>query len=479
MNTLARWIIASSALLAGGCATQSQLSQADIDARFPELKALDQALQKADAEEVDLLSRALYEQARSSYLDARKWAAGGSDKAHELAKQAEALLDQANLSTTTAKRELASVLSARDRAMRAGAHSKFPERFAKVDEKMVDYGNMLARGKIADVREGRQALAQQYAQLEVDALKQATAKDAEQRIAEAIRKDADDYAPLTLKQAQAELKLAKEVLESDANARDKAAVHANKALQLANQAIQITELIKEFKQSDMTDEQIVRWYQTQLATAVAPVMSEPDFGQPNRDLIQAIANELKALKNRAESASQALAEARKQHAAELAAKEKELMALRATSEAERERQAQIEARFKAVQSLFSADEAVVYRQGNNVLIRAYGFSFPSGGSEIQSENFPLLKKIIQAIGQFPGSRIEVSGHTDNRGSDELNMRLSTERAEKVARFLTDVGNLPANRVSSKGYGKTRPLASNDTAEGRAANRRVEILIIND
>ena len=73
----------------------------------------------------------------------------------------------------------------------------------------------------------------------------------------------------------------------------------------------------------------------------------------------------------------------------------------------------------------------------------------------------------------------MSGHTDSRGSDALNQRLSSERAEKVARFLVDVGDLSKQRVTSRGYGETRPLASNETQEGRTANRRVEILIINE
>jgi OOP family OmpA-OmpF porin len=61
----------------------------------------------------------------------------------------------------------------------------------------------------------------------------------------------------------------------------------------------------------------------------------------------------------------------------------------------------------------------------------------------------------------------------------VNLALSQERARKVARFLVDVGGVEARRVTAQGFGETRPVASNDTKEGRAANRRVEILIINE
>ncbi|WP_052692242.1 OmpA family protein [Teredinibacter purpureus] len=218
----------------------------------------------------------------------------------------------------------------------------------------------------------------------------------------------------------------------------------------------------------MTDEQVVIWYQTQLASVVAPVVSDPDFGQENKLLISDLSLDIQAIVNKAREGEQSLAKISQQYATEVA-----------TNKTERQRQAEFEARFRTIQTIFTSNEAEVYRQGNNVQIRSYGFYFPSGGSEIQSDNFPLLKKIIKATEQFPNSKIQVSGHTDNRGSDELNMSLSSERADKVAKFLVEVGNLTDYRVSSIGYGKTRPLASNETVEGRTANRRVEVLIIND
>jgi outer membrane protein OmpA-like peptidoglycan-associated protein len=131
-----------------------------------------------------------------------------------------------------------------------------------------------------------------------------------------------------------------------------------------------------------------------------------------------------------------------------------------------------------VQGLFTPAEARVYQQKQNVLISAHGFRFPSGGSEIGTENFALMNKIIQAVQTFPSSYIEISGHTDSAGSDALNKKLSQARADNVAKFLVEVGNIAASRIIATGYGEDRPVASNETPEGRAANRRVEILINN-
>jgi outer membrane protein OmpA-like peptidoglycan-associated protein len=128
--------------------------------------------------------------------------------------------------------------------------------------------------------------------------------------------------------------------------------------------------------------------------------------------------------------------------------------------------------------MFTSSEANVYRQLENVLISAHGFEFPSGQSEIKTDNFVLVNKVIKAIELFPGSTVEIIGHTDSTGSAELNLKVSQERAANVAKFLNEVGGISLSRLSSQGFGSERPVASNKTAEGRASNRRVEILIVN-
>jgi OOP family OmpA-OmpF porin len=132
-----------------------------------------------------------------------------------------------------------------------------------------------------------------------------------------------------------------------------------------------------------------------------------------------------------------------------------------------------------VQSLFAPAEATVYQQRKNVLISAHGFRFPPGGSEIGTENFALMNKILQAVNTFPESQLVISGHTDSTGSAAVNKNLSQARAANVGRFLVEVGGISASRIAVTGYGAERPVASNETPQGRATNRRVEILINNE
>ena len=74
--------------------------------------------------------------------------------------------------------------------------------------------------------------------------------------------------------------------------------------------------------------------------------------------------------------------------------------------------------------------------------------------------------------------VQIIGHTDATGSDETNKKLSEQRANSVARFLSDVGGYPENRIQAQGMGAEKPVASNATPEGRAQNRRIDVLIIN-
>ncbi|HXB70168.1 MAG TPA: OmpA family protein [Candidatus Acidoferrales bacterium] len=89
-----------------------------------------------------------------------------------------------------------------------------------------------------------------------------------------------------------------------------------------------------------------------------------------------------------------------------------------------------------------------------------------------------LAKVAGIVSGHPGLRLAVEGHTDSVGGDDYNQRLSEQRGESVRAYLTQQG-MPQSSVTAKGYGKTQPVASNDTASGRQQNRRVEIVISGD
>ncbi|MBX3268877.1 MAG: OmpA family protein [Sandaracinaceae bacterium] len=93
---------------------------------------------------------------------------------------------------------------------------------------------------------------------------------------------------------------------------------------------------------------------------------------------------------------------------------------------------------------------------------------------IRSVSFPILNTVAQVLRDFPDISIEIQGHTDDRGSDQYNLRLSSDRAESVRRYLTEQGIAPS-RLTARGYGESRPIDTNRTEPGRANNRRVEFV----
>jgi len=104
-----------------------------------------------------------------------------------------------------------------------------------------------------------------------------------------------------------------------------------------------------------------------------------------------------------------------------------------------------------------------------------GVAFQSGKSELSTEAKYVLAKLSGTILVFPDMTLSAEGHTDSTGSEDFNRELSLARAEAVARFLKEMG-VTGSRVTARGFGPDQPIAPNDTPEGRARNRRVDIVM---
>lgn len=103
-------------------------------------------------------------------------------------------------------------------------------------------------------------------------------------------------------------------------------------------------------------------------------------------------------------------------------------------------------------------------------------NFESGKAILLPEAYPVLDDLVEYLNRKDDDRIELGGHTDNVGGAVKNMKLSLDRALAVRQYLIDKG-IDGNRIVAKGYGLTKPIASNKTAAGRAQNRRTEVKIL--
>jgi outer membrane protein OmpA-like peptidoglycan-associated protein len=147
----------------------------------------------------------------------------------------------------------------------------------------------------------------------------------------------------------------------------------------------------------------------------------------------------------------------------------------ATSTAEAARQAAERRAAAALQSL-SQVATVKEEQRGRVITLSGSVLFPSGGATLSPIARQSLDQVAEALKQqAPETPLIIEGHTDSRGSDATNDRLSQERAQAVASYLATRGIDPS-RIQVVGRGEEQPIASNDTTDGRASNRRVEIVV---
>ncbi|MFC1534922.1 OmpA family protein, partial [Thermodesulfobacteriota bacterium] len=106
-----------------------------------------------------------------------------------------------------------------------------------------------------------------------------------------------------------------------------------------------------------------------------------------------------------------------------------------------------------------------------------GVYFDTAKRDLKPESFSILDEVVSVLKENPSLKVEVQGHTDNRGSKRYNQKLSENRARSVMGYFISRG-IGRGRLSAKGYGITQPAATNATPEGRALNRRVELKPIN-
>jgi len=119
----------------------------------------------------------------------------------------------------------------------------------------------------------------------------------------------------------------------------------------------------------------------------------------------------------------------------------------------------------------------VQRQGDTIRLQAPdSITFRTDSAEIQPQFRRVLSDVATSIQQYPNTAVRVEGHTDSTGSASYNQDLSVNRAQSVASYLAQSGVQPS-RLQAIGYGESRPIATNSTPQGRAQNRRVEILIL--
>ena len=379
----------------------------------------------------------------------------------------------------TAETELADALEARIAANEAEAFRLAANNWTRAERTFGEAVRALEKDALDRARDRGMRAEDEYRLAELNALKARVLGEARRSLVEAEAVRADRHAPGTLADARALLAAGAAEIEADRYALEEARRLADESSRLARQAGYIAEIGEQLRQKDVTLEEVILDWQAPLGNLAAVAGQSADFSNGYGAVENALRDELE----RIPVLEADLAESRRQVIG-LEDEIRELDTQLGGANAERselirrlEAQARVREQFASVSALYAPEEAVVLRDGDNLILRMVGLSFPSGSSQLDADAKRLLSRLGDAADIFPRSRFVVEGHTDTSGRANTNLKLSKERAEAVADFLTGKLGIQSFRIRAEGYGDSRPVANNLTREGRSRNRRIDVRIL--
>lgn len=439
---------------------------------------------QAKTAQADILAPEAFGRALKKYNEAREDFKRGraladiNKKLAEISVDLEAAVKSANLG----KVALEKALRAREDALKAEAEQNAAEKFALADKTFGEATRRVEAGDVNTAQKKGDEAEQLFREAELHAIKNSVIGGVRNQITQAKAAKMDRLAPDSYRKAEALLAEAEKILNTNRYAAGSAREKAEAAEYEVRHARQIAEQVQRVKVDETQWEKFMIAYEQKIAGIARELDFEPQFDEgidkPINDIREAVkslredrrslTNEVAKLEGRTEELTKELNSIRETQAG-----------LESQLEKEKRRQQEIqrrEERIKGVETMFTPQEAVVTRENERLRIRLIGLLFPSGKSVILPEYFPLLTKLQRAIREVPDSFISVEGHTDSRGDDANNQRISTERAIAVQQYLVANMNIPANRIQAVGFGENFPIATNDSEEGRSRNRRIEVVL---
>ena len=434
----------------------------------------DIALKAANEARANVLAPRSYADAAEAYRSAEdKLRRGRSIESikSDLDYAAQALRKAAD-ATRLANVTLTSAIQARDDAEAANAATYAAAEWREAEQKFALAAGRLEDGNVKYAQSRGQEAEALFRDAELAAIKANYLDETRRLIRQAKDSRVDRYAPKTLAKAEALLGQAENALSRDRYDTDEPRSLARQAKYEAKHAMYLARELKPVRDRDISLEDFALANEAPIVSIAGSldIVAELDdgFDAPTKAIIGQV-EEL-------QKASYELSERR----AQIFELEEELQRLESELGIQSDRVAAQEAqrrKFRQIEGTFSSDEAQVLRQGQNVLIRPIGLVFASGSSQIETEYFSLLRKVQDALRVFPDSSIVIEGHTDSFGGDDANLSLSQARAEAVrAYLLANMREIPDTDIESVGFGESRPVANNETVEGRAKNRRIDIVI---
>jgi OOP family OmpA-OmpF porin len=442
-----------------------------------QLNRLDTEVTNGRKDQLNVLAPIIFAEAEASLNDARQALKRGDELTGIFEKIAtgRAQIQRAQEVAQLARTALPEAIKARELARSAGA-TGLGEDYVEAEEQFLGLTRAIEKNNIKYAQGNKMGVAAAFDQLELRAIKEQTIGKARMLINQAEKEGAPKIAPTMFAVAQEKLREADAFISEHRYNKEKMLMVANQA---HFQAQRLLEVLRQSRQFQTMEPEQIALRVEDILHKIAGKLAAPDMRNNTFDTqVENILGSIGAL----QEDDRFFAEKVKAQQEESEALKKQL-ATKETLAAERlvtEKQLAAERRFNQlyteVQSFFEPDEAEVYKRGNQLILRVRGIQFPVGSAVIMPNNYELLSKVQRSIRNFQEPDVVIEGHTDSTGSDEVNDHLSQKRAEAVRDYLVANRTLPAEKILAVGYGSGRPLASNKTEEGRAINRRIDVVI---
>ncbi|OHB32861.1 MAG: hypothetical protein A2X84_03070 [Desulfuromonadaceae bacterium GWC2_58_13] len=465
--------------LIGGCASGPLGKKIPVSEKNPveQLTNLEKDIEAARRNNLNVMAPTRFAKVESFYDKARE----GMNKEAQLSdilihiSSARAHLQLAEESAQIARSALGSAIQARELARRAGAES-LGEDYQDAEDTFLKLTRAIEDDNLRWAQKNEVKVARAFDLLELRAIKDRALHEARELIARAEKQDAEDLVPVTLSKARRRLEEADSYITQNRYQEEKIAEHSRQSLFEARRLNRVLEQSEKLK--TMTPEQSALWMESFLSRAAEGLATsdrrDEDFDVQTASILGVISTwgeEHAALTARlAEKDSET--EGLQAKIAELEGRSQEEQGEKERLAAER----RFQSLFNEVQSFFAPGEAEVYKQGNNLIVRLKTIQFPVGKEVIMPENYALLSKVQRTIDVFGQPNLVVEGHSDSTGLEATNLELSQRRADAVRQYLVANRTLPTEKIKAIGFGSAKPLASNQTPEGRAINRRIDLVI---
>lgn len=339
------------------------------------------------------------------------------------------------------------ILEARDSALKAGLRSSKPltETLETVDGELKSETRQFAKALSPDDFAEFQ---KKYLELEIKAVQYRELNDVKIAISDADNDNAEDLAPNSLRTAALDFKTAENIIAQSPRSPE---IYSKNVKESIDSATMLRDVMDVIKGAKGTPENIAIQIVTQKR-ALGELTSSVGQLKANLQSTQLTLQEKEGALKKTESV--------------LKSQEEQL--------AEASTQVRFQQAMEEARKVLPQSDALVYQQGNSLVFRLKRINFKSGTAIIPESSKPLLSKVDTIIKKLDAEKVVVQGHTDSVGAADVNQRLSTERAVSVANYFSSLrGGYPIEYI---GYGESNPIASNETEDGRATNRRVDLVV---